>query len=310
MNRRKRHPHTLIHSAVLSALGALGVYSHREPFFAPDGGGGGGGGDAGGGGGGGAGTGEGDAGNGAGGGGGTPPATVPRTELNTVIGQRDKIKATQRAAIADFAAALGIDPEDVKIVETGDKAKPYKLEAPGLAEAATALKEARSKSGVKWEQKEAELNDRHQRKVQQLTETGNRRENGLKSFINRQDSVVPIQLAAAAEGAIDAEDNTLVTLLQPRIKTTIEIDDETGETKVTTVPLQEDGEPMLDKQGNPATIRQLVAEYLNKKPHLRKATFRSGSGAGGNGGQGGGPAPAAGGAGKKAAQAMFGVKPA
>jgi hypothetical protein len=322
MNRRKRHPHIL--SAVFGALGCIGAHSYREPLLAPDGGGSGGG-DAVSGGGGGAGSGNGDNGGDAGtanqggnNGGGAAADVVPRKEFKDVISQRDRYKATQRATIQEFAEALGIDPDDVKIVETGNKDKPYKLEAPGLAEAATAVKEARTKKGEKWEDREKALNDSHQRKIQTITQTNDRKVKGLESFIQRQASVVPIQLAAAAEGAIDSEEGTakagsfadLVTLLQPRIKTEIAVDEDSGEARVTAVPLNDDGTPMLDKQGNPATIRHLVADFLTKKPHLRKAAFRPGSGAGGNGGagSGGGQAPSST-AGKGAANAMFGKKP-
>lgn len=233
------------------------------------------------------------AGAGTAGGGGTPPPkkdppaddTIPRSEATKAFKDRDKAKA----GIKLFAKTLGIDPDDVEIEPTDDKENPYKLVAPGLDDIATIVADAKkNKRGtVKWEDRETELNTAHQKKLQKAVGEKQTEVESRDNWIKGAAVVDPIRAACVAEKAID-DDGTgnfddIVALLTPRVRVDTKTDEETKQLKVIVTPIGEDGLPMTDKDGKPVAVRQLVADFLTKRPKYRQSGFRPGPGAGGYG---------------------------
>jgi hypothetical protein len=221
------------------------------------------------------------------------PDLIPRAEAQQAFTARDRAKAEKNAAVQLFAETLGIDPALVKIEDTGDKDKPFKLSAPGIEEIAGVVKEHRSKGGnaTKWADRETELNTAHQRRIQETTELANKRVGARERYLEQLAKVEPIRGACAAEGALDDDGGKyedLVALLAPRVRIEHKEDVDDQSKDITYVPkitvLNEDGTIMTDKtKGTPATVRDLVRDFLTKRPKFKKAGIRSGPGAGGYG---------------------------
>lgn len=210
---------------------------------------------------------------------------IPKAEAQAAFKSRDKAKA----GVALFAQTFGIDPSDVEIKETGDKEKPYELHAPGLEEIKTAVTESRrlaaekKKTSGKWEERETELNAAHQKQVQKLT-TKYTSDIAARDVEIRGAAVdVPIRQAAIEEKAVTESLDDIVALIAGRVRVEIGTDEETGKLRKKITPLAEDGTPLLNAKGEPADVRQLVKEFLAKRPHFVQANFRSGPGAGGYG---------------------------
>lgn len=230
-------------------------------------------------------NGSGDAGGGGAGGGGE---MIPKSEADKAFKARDKAKAQAMATVGLFAQAMGIDPDEVRIEETGDKDNPYKLVGPNLEELSATLAEARkTKAGKgKWEDREKELVETHGRKVATLTKNHQRELSARDAWIEQQAVIDPIRSACVAEKAIDDDEgqfSDIVALLRPRVRVERSVDEESGNLNLKITVLGDDGKPMLDGKGNAATVRQLVADLLSKRPKYRQAQYRSGPGAGGNG---------------------------
>jgi hypothetical protein len=263
MHQQARH-------AGASALG-LG---YARILFAPDGG-------------------EGGGGNG----GGTPPnpgnggagGAGDDDDKKRMIKARDTAKKEKLAIIT----ALGLDPDDIEIVETGDSENPYQVK--GLESVQELLNAGRTGKDKKkaGDDRERELQTAYQRKLETKTQEYNRREAGLRSMVNSFAITAPLREAAAAENAMDVDGpekgqySDIVTALQGRLSAEIVFDEDTGKPSLKVVAKAEDGTVLLDKDNKPATVRQLVKEYLDKRPHMRRSTFRPGPGVGGTGGANG-----------------------
>jgi hypothetical protein len=209
---------------------------------------------------------------------------IPRSEAKKAFKDRDKAKA----GIKLFADVLGIDADDVEIVETGDKEKPYELKVPGLDDLKTTLAESRKtkKAGSK------ELEEQYQEKARKLTKKHADKVGAYEVFLTQLAAVDPIRAAAVKANAIPDAIDDIVKLLAARVRVETEIDDDTNKLSVKVTPLDEDGTVMLDgTTQKPASIDALVKSYLDKRPHFRKASAHNGPGAGGQGngsGQGNG----------------------
>lgn len=265
----------------------LDVPSLGIAFENGDGAGGGGGGNGGSGNGGGS-----NGGAGAGSGGGNSGGGGSNAEVQRIARERDRIK-TQANLLAQ---TLGIDPADIQLVETGDGENPWRIEAPGLADIAEVVKSKRKPP--KWEDRERELNTAHQRRVREMSESHTGEVSSRDEFIRELAVIAQVRSACAAEKAVDPDSSgdygDLVSLIAPRIRTTIERNKETGKLAVVISPTNDDGTPMLDAKGNAVTVRQFVAAFLQKRPHFKQASFRSGPGAGGAGAGGGQAKPGSG----------------
>lgn len=218
---------------------------------------------------------------------------ISRDEAQKAFRERDRHKH----ALKSLAKKLGVDPDDMRIVETGNKDDPYHVDFEGLDETFNLLDGARKKSdddrrkNGKWDDRERELTADHDKRTKKLKDGYERRIQGLEAYVGELAVAGPLRTALAAEGAIDDDGDgsfsDLVTLLSPRLKREIKHDEETGRVKVSVEPVDSDGEVLRDKNDSPVSIRSFVREFLDKRPKFRSAKFRSGPGAGGHGGQGG-----------------------
>jgi hypothetical protein len=219
---------------------------------------------------------------------------LSRDESKKLIRQRDRMK-TEKGLIAK---ALGLDPADIKIVANDGDDKdenPWKLEAPGIADIAEAVDAHRRKRTVSktWEDRERELTTNQQRQLERQTESSNKRIEARDRLIQTLAIKQPLIAACVAEGAIDSENDgefsDVLQLVTKRLRYEIveeDEDEETHEVAVTAklIPMNDDGTPMVDtKTGRPSTIRQLVADFLSKRPHFKRSGFMPGPGAGGYG---------------------------
>lgn len=251
--------------------------------------------------------------------GGNPDLEEIRRDRNAARKARDKAKQGLR----QLAAAVGIDPEAVEIEETGDAENPYRLKVEGLDEIATVVQNHRKgKKGGGTADADAveELNRKHQTAVQKIKKAHKAEVAARDAWIQSTAVVEPLRAALAAEGAIDDSGdgsfNDLVALLSPRVRAKakfVDADEDNPDAKPTFDVVREilgpDGTPMLDKaEGKPVSLRAMVKDFLDKKPHFRSPKFRPGPGAGGNGGgtgAAGGPVDRKQHA-RKAAAALFG----
>ena len=260
-------------------------------------------------------------------GGGTPPPNpaappppnpdlIPRAEAQAAFRSRDEAKAGLRL----IATAMGIDPATIKVVANpDDAANPFKLEAPELEALKPVIEQHRQnqqsvrRRGMTLDSLEQQLNTAHQADVQARVAAFNAERDELTGLLRDQLSTPMLRAAFAAEGAVDETKDgnyeDLIALTKGRVKVDILRDDTTGgRPQVKVTPLKEDGTPLLDSNGKPATVRQLAAEFLNQRPHMRNSGFRRGPGAGGHGNTqraGGSPANRAAG-GDAAASFLFG----
>jgi hypothetical protein len=210
--------------------------------------------------------------------------TVPKAEAQRLQKERDQL----RQGLRFLASQFGLDPDAFQVKPTGNADQPVAIEADGLDELLQTVAAARSASRgkAKWEDREAELNSAHQRQVKKVAEAKDLQIAARDAWVREHAVISPIRAACLAENAIDSDNGTfddVVALLAPRIGVSADVDENGGRLKVKVSPLNEDGTPMLDGKGEPATVRQLVASFLNKRPHLKKPGFRPGPGVGGNG---------------------------
>lgn len=213
------------------------------------------------------------------------PDLIPRAEAKAAFAARDAAKAEARA----FASAFGLDPDAVKVVKTDDPENPYKLEGDGVDEALQALAAAKAgkQKKVKWEDEEKALTGKFTKQLQTAAQKHQQERTELESLLRSELTVPALRAAFAQEGAIDHDGKgsyaDLIELTKGRVKVDI-APDEAGKFKVTITPLNADGTPLLDpKTQEPVGLRQLAANFLAERPHMRSANFRRGPGAGGRG---------------------------
>jgi hypothetical protein len=263
------------------------------------------------------------------------PDLIPKSEAAKAFKARDAAKAQAARAEAvnrALAGKLGIDLDELEIADTGDEKNPVDIKGQPLDELTSTLSAARQqklegqKKAGKWEDRENELNAKHQKAIQKLsTESENRlkdldakatkRAAALESWIKETSVIGPIRQACAAEGAIDSDGDgsyrDIVKLIQDRVKAETKIDEESGKATVEVTPLAEDGTPMLDAKGNPASVQKMVGDFLDKRKHFRKSNYLPGPGAGSNGnGHGGRAALGQAEQGARAARILFGLEEA
>lgn len=228
------------------------------------------------------------------GGGATPPPVtpppnpdlIPRAEARAAFAARDAAKAEVRA----LATAFGLDPDVVKIVKTEDAENPYKLEGDGVDETLQAIAAARQgkRSKSKWEDEEKVLTTKFTRQLQTAAQKHQQERAELEALIRSELTVPALRAAFAQEGAIDHDGKgsyaDLIELTKGRVKVEIVADEATGKFRASVTPLNADGTPLLDpKTQEPVGLRQLAANFLGERPHMRAANFRRGPGAGGRG---------------------------
>lgn len=218
---------------------------------------------------------------------------IPRTEADRAFKARDEAKRQAKL----LATKLGIDPDEIKLVPTGDKNNPFELEAPGLDEIAKTLEESRKqkRSATKWEDRERELQDAHQEATRKLNDRHNAKVESLEAWIKEHAVIQPLRQAAAEAKVIDpfsgdperaGRYDDVIELLAPRVRVETEYDEDTGTLKAVNVkPLSEDKKMvMVDaKTSKPVTHRQLMEDFLKTRQHMRQSQYRNGPGAGGYG---------------------------
>lgn len=256
-----------------------------------DGGGAGGGGDNGGGnsgqggGAGGGGTGSGGAGGAGGAGNGENREVVDARRA------RDRAKGAYRAILS----RLGIDPTDVKIVETGDANNPFEVEGidDDVADQIRELlgnreddddeKNNGKKKGDADEQKKKRIVRPYEKKIEKLQKTVN----ALTQWVEENAIVAPIRDAARKHGAVDDDGgkfNDIVRLLKPQLKPTVVFNDDDEDHPVSVVikAFDEFGDELIDDAGNHRTADWLVSDLLNRRPKFKQSNFVPGPGAGGH----------------------------
>lgn len=243
---------------------------------------------------------------------------VPKSEAQKAFRSRDEAKTAVRL----LASTFGLDPAEIRVVANpDDKDNPFKLEGDGLEEAATLMQQARTsaqqqrKSRQSWDDREKELTGKLQKDLQGRAAAWDQERGGLTQLLREQLTTPALRAAFAAEGAFDHDGSgsfeDLIALTKGRVKVDIQRDEHGGyRTDVT--PLKEDGTPLLDGSGKPATVRQLASDFLSKRPHFKDGRFRRGPGAGGAGAgatsAGGRPQDPTAGA-HRAADMLFGARP-
>lgn len=235
--------------------------------------------------------GEGEDGGGSGGPGGAAPVATPAApagddRLSKVLGERKKA----RQAFRHLLRGLGVDPDSVKVVNTGDPANPIRIEGVGdldarlsVARAATgaaggvAGKPGKGATSVELAQSKA------------TTEALRRQNAALVTFIKRTTLVEPIRAACAKYHAIDDDGGKyedIVNQIAPsgRVDVDFDIEDAAAQPEVRVYFVGRDGStPLINAAtSEPATADSLVLEFLTKRPKYRQANFRSGPGAGGS----------------------------
>lgn len=203
--------------------------------------------------------------------------------LAKALKERKKAKALANTLLR----GMGIDPEQVKTVSTGDPANPLRIEGvPDLDQRLTLARAVGSAGGGAGRGKGAQSVE-----VATLTAqvNGARKQiAALIKFINRTATVDPIRAACVKYHAIDDDGGQfedIVNALAPFFRPNVEIDPEDAEAEpeVSVLCVQRDGTPYINPATNqPHTPDTLVQAYLTRKPHMRQANFRGGPGAGGS----------------------------
>jgi hypothetical protein len=204
--------------------------------------------------------------------------------LRQAIGERKKARAAFRALLR----GMGLDPEQIRAVNTGDAANPIRFEgAPDLdqrlqlaraAGAAGAPAAARNRAGgvagvdLATAQSQAAA---YKAQVDALTR-----------YIKRTAVIEPIRAACVQHHAIDDGSGTfddIVELLAPRSRVDIEFDEEdlTADPQVRVYFIDGANAPRVNSTGAVMSPAEVVADFLTKKSHYRQAAFRAGPGAGG-----------------------------
>ena len=205
---------------------------------------------------------------------------MPYAEAKKLIAERDRAKAVNQA-ISD---ALSLETS----WETGEDGKPKPVikgldDLKNLRQQAITAKEEALKKAGKWDEHKNELNRLHQEELARLTNVGQRKVQGRERIIENLAVESPLQVALKDEGIIDSALGDTIQLLRGRLSVAVEEDEETGEARLTVQPKGDDGKPMLDAKGNPLSVKQFVADWMSKRPHLKQANVRRGPGAGGYG---------------------------
>lgn len=218
-----------------------------------------------------------------GGAGGGAPRRTPG-EIAAIAKQRDKAKGAYRATLR----ALGIDPDEVEIVETGDPNDPYRIN--GLEDVAEIVRASRDTAGAgdddggrPKDQKEIARRKRLTAPLEKRIKGLEREKTALIKFIRDNFVRTEIRSAARELHAVDDDGGAfadIVDLTEKRFKIDVEIDDDSHEARAMITTLDDLGEPATDDLGNALSPKAIVADLLKRKPKFRESNFVPGSGAG------------------------------
>lgn len=205
--------------------------------------------------------------------------------LAKALKERKKAKALANTLLR----ALGIDPETVKQVPTGDPANPYRLEGvPNLDTVLTVARAAVGGTGGNGGGRGKAAQTVEVATLNAQVATLKKQIAALVKFITRTAVVEPIRAACVKYHAIDDDGGQfedIVTALASHFRPNVELDleDAEAEPDVSVLCVQRDGQtPFINPATNqPHTPDSLVLDFLTRRPKYRQAQFRAGPGAGG-----------------------------
>jgi hypothetical protein len=191
-----------------------------------------------------------------------PVAAHPQidpTKFHSAVKRRQKASFLAKA----IAHKAGISLDDVQVIETGDKANPFKI---------IGLEDDAESNSVAGKPNKPRSNPQ----VERLK----RERSALIDWIRTNVVASRIRTACAKHGAVDDDGGMyedIVNLILPKFVCNVDFEEGAAQPEVITYAVDAVGEPI---EG--ATEESLVAELLKRKPKFRKPDFRPGTGAGGS----------------------------
>jgi hypothetical protein len=191
-------------------------------------------------------------------------AELANARLAADVAKARTVTERNKAAVRLLAQQIGLDPDKIKAVPTGDPSNPYRLE--GISDLLPSAED------IEWDTKEKELTSKLDAEAAAAKAAKDKEIAARGKWVETNALTSELRQAFSKANAVDTTGDKsfadLIELTRDRVKVTHAVDPVTGKLAVQT--------DAVNAAGKPCTVPEMVAEWLSTRPGLVR---RAGAGA-------------------------------